>query len=296
MASGLHIGDGYAEYGMSNCALTRREEEMRRSSAGSAGSAGANGVHGNHCATPQGHGTQAHMTSGNMRPKIMDITVFSVPYGYTCSGLPLFLQYGTQAAYETAKRVMATMSYINCSASQSTCSTGYNNNGQSGKGFEYEEEGWQELNKVPMPVVAYEGREDGRYVMRNGYGSEENWRNGYEGEEPRWESRKRARLNWTDDLHRRFVKAVEVLGVEKAVPTSIMRIMNEEGLTRENVASHLQKYRGMLKKEEEDKEREMLLKAAKMGMMKQGRPVSDEDVLEEVRKSVQGEEGKEGKL
>ncbi|MCO5603186.1 hypothetical protein L7F22_057333 [Adiantum nelumboides] len=61
-------------------------------------------------------------------------------------------------------------------------------------------------------------------------------------------SLKRARVNWTVDLHQRFVKAVNQLGVEKAVPKKVLDVMNVKGLTRENVASHLQKYRLYLKR------------------------------------------------
>lgn len=62
------------------------------------------------------------------------------------------------------------------------------------------------------------------------------------------ELRKRPRLVWTPALHERFVDAVQKLGVKTAVPKSIMKLMNVEGLTRENVASHLQKYRQHLKR------------------------------------------------
>ena len=54
---------------------------------------------------------------------------------------------------------------------------------------------------------------------------------------------KRPRLVWTQALHQRFVEAVKSLGDRKAVPKNIMQHMAVEGLTRENVASHLQKYR-----------------------------------------------------
>lgn len=60
---------------------------------------------------------------------------------------------------------------------------------------------------------------------------------------------KRPRLVWTPRLHRVFEAAVQKLGVDKAVPKTIMQLMNVEGLTRENVASHLQKYRLQLKKQ-----------------------------------------------
>ncbi|OIW03715.1 hypothetical protein TanjilG_29750 [Lupinus angustifolius] len=59
---------------------------------------------------------------------------------------------------------------------------------------------------------------------------------------------KRPRLVWTPQLHKRFVDVVAHLGIQNAVPKTIMQLMNVEGLTRENVASHLQKYRLYLKR------------------------------------------------
>lgn len=56
-------------------------------------------------------------------------------------------------------------------------------------------------------------------------------------------SKKKTKVDWTADLHRRFVQAVEYLGVEQAIPSRILEVMKVEGLTRHNVASHLQKYR-----------------------------------------------------
>ncbi|KAI3918555.1 hypothetical protein MKX01_041875 [Papaver californicum] len=56
-------------------------------------------------------------------------------------------------------------------------------------------------------------------------------------------SRKKMKVDWTQDLHKRFVKAVEQLGVDQAIPSRILELMKVEGLTRHNVASHLQKYR-----------------------------------------------------
>ncbi|ONK67570.1 uncharacterized protein A4U43_C05F1410 [Asparagus officinalis] len=59
---------------------------------------------------------------------------------------------------------------------------------------------------------------------------------------------KKQRVVWTCELHQQFVAAVEQLGVEKAVPKKILELMNNPTLTRENVASHLQKYRLYLKR------------------------------------------------
>ncbi|KAI3771828.1 hypothetical protein L6452_02997 [Arctium lappa] len=61
-------------------------------------------------------------------------------------------------------------------------------------------------------------------------------------------SQKKPRVVWSIDLHRKFVAAVDQLGNEKAMPRRILDLMNVDGLTRENVASHLQKYRLYLKR------------------------------------------------
>ncbi|XP_042421506.1 two-component response regulator ORR26-like isoform X1 [Zingiber officinale] len=54
---------------------------------------------------------------------------------------------------------------------------------------------------------------------------------------------KKARVVWSVDLHQKFVNAVNQIGFEKVGPKKILDLMNVPGLTRENVASHLQKYR-----------------------------------------------------
>ncbi|XP_073140302.1 transcription factor PCL1-like [Henckelia pumila] len=59
---------------------------------------------------------------------------------------------------------------------------------------------------------------------------------------------KKSRLVWTPQLHKRFVEVVTHLGLKNAMPKTIMQLMNVEGLTRENVASHLQKYRLYIKR------------------------------------------------
>lgn len=55
--------------------------------------------------------------------------------------------------------------------------------------------------------------------------------------------KRKIKVDWTQDLHRRFVQAVEQLGVDKAVPSRILELMGVNCLTRHNIASHLQKYR-----------------------------------------------------
>eukprot|EP00898_Chlorokybus_atmophyticus_P003230 jgi/Chlat1/3908/Chrsp26S04021 len=59
---------------------------------------------------------------------------------------------------------------------------------------------------------------------------------------------KKPRVVWSVELHQQFVNAVNQLGIDKAVPKRILDLMNVQGLTRENVASHLQKYRLYLKR------------------------------------------------
>ncbi|XP_021994877.1 two-component response regulator ARR2 isoform X1 [Helianthus annuus] len=55
-------------------------------------------------------------------------------------------------------------------------------------------------------------------------------------------SLKKPRVVWSVELHQQFVAAVNQLGIDKAVPKKILELMNVPGLTRENVASHLQTF------------------------------------------------------
>ncbi|CAN0888873.1 Two-component response regulator ORR24, partial [Linum grandiflorum] len=63
------------------------------------------------------------------------------------------------------------------------------------------------------------------------------------------------RMVWTQDLHDKFLRAINFLGTSSnIVPTKILECMlrmGVEGITRENVASHLQKYRMQLRRQEE---------------------------------------------
>ncbi|PUZ47963.1 hypothetical protein GQ55_7G207900 [Panicum hallii var. hallii] len=56
--------------------------------------------------------------------------------------------------------------------------------------------------------------------------------------------RTKIRRRWTTEMHDRFIDAVNQLGgCENAKPKAILDIMNVEGLTRDQVKSHLQKYK-----------------------------------------------------
>ncbi|KAL5074423.1 hypothetical protein RYX36_013407 [Vicia faba] len=75
---------------------------------------------------------------------------------------------------------------------------------------------------------------------------DEDKENGNDNEDP--SAQKKPRVVWSVELHRKFVAAVNHLGIDKAVPKKILDMMNVENITRENVASHLQKYRLYLKR------------------------------------------------
>ena len=61
----------------------------------------------------------------------------------------------------------------------------------------------------------------------------------------------KTRFVWSAELHARFEQAVAKLGVDRAKPQAISQLMGVEGdnaPTRQNIKSHLQKYRLLLKK------------------------------------------------
>ncbi|XP_052303066.1 two-component response regulator ARR14-like isoform X2 [Populus trichocarpa] len=62
---------------------------------------------------------------------------------------------------------------------------------------------------------------------------------------------KKRKLVWTNELHNRFLQAIRILGIDGAHPKKILQHMNVPGLKKENVSSHLQKYRLYLKREQD---------------------------------------------
>jgi len=82
------------------------------------------------------------------------------------------------------------------------------------------------------------------------YEEEEEEERGNDNDDPT--AQKKPRVLWTHELHNKFLAAVDHLGVERAVPKKILDLMNVDKLTRENVASHLQKFRVALKKVSDD--------------------------------------------
>ncbi|CAH8299591.1 unnamed protein product [Eruca vesicaria subsp. sativa] len=69
---------------------------------------------------------------------------------------------------------------------------------------------------------------------------------------------KKRRVVWDIELRKKFLDAVEDLGPD-AVPKKILERMNVVGMTRENVASHLQKHRKKTQKEKDDEKNQSLL-------------------------------------
>ncbi|XP_047331972.1 two-component response regulator ORR24-like [Impatiens glandulifera] len=56
-------------------------------------------------------------------------------------------------------------------------------------------------------------------------------------------SKKKTCTAWTEELHAKFIAAIDELGEGRCYPKEILQLMNVKGLTRMQVASHLQKCR-----------------------------------------------------
>ncbi|KAJ7975658.1 Two-component response regulator like [Quillaja saponaria] len=100
------------------------------------------------------------------------------------------------------------------------------------------------INSVDhVSIVNEEKHEKKKYNKRKG--TEMTKEDQYEGTSM---APKKAKVVWTNSLHNRFLMAIRHTGLDRAVPKRILEFMNVPGLTRENVASHLQKYRIFLRK------------------------------------------------
>ncbi|KAL4595255.1 hypothetical protein ACB092_12G077900 [Castanea dentata] len=121
---------------------------------------------------------------------------------------------GKSVAIEDVKNIPAKSSVVSCENKQSAASS-----------VNQEKQDKKDSKRKGAPK---KGKEDGNQKSRG--------------------ARKRPKVVWTTSLHNRFLEAIKHIGLDKAVPKRILEIMNVRGLTRENVASHLQKYRLFLKK------------------------------------------------
>ncbi|KAI3420565.1 rRNA adenine N(6)-methyltransferase [Psidium guajava] len=62
---------------------------------------------------------------------------------------------------------------------------------------------------------------------------------------------KKTKLTWTNELHEKFLRAIQFLGIDRAYPKTILQHMNVPGLRKQSVSSHLQKYRRSLKRDQD---------------------------------------------
>ncbi|XP_011100813.1 two-component response regulator ARR2 isoform X2 [Sesamum indicum] len=121
------------------------------------------------------------------------------------------------------------------------------------KKHEWKEKDFEQSGSVDEVERQHKPPEDVDYSSS---ANEGNWKNSKKrkDEEDEAEERddsstlKKPRVVWSVELHQQFVTAVNQLGIDKAVPKKILELMNVPGLTRENVASHLQKYRLYLRR------------------------------------------------
>lgn len=88
---------------------------------------------------------------------------------------------------------------------------------------------------------------NGGVVVEQGKGvgnSSEGQTNGTNNSSNTNQTHRKARRCWSPDLHRRFVNALQMLGGSQvATPKQIRELMKVDGLTNDEVKSHLQKYR-----------------------------------------------------
>ncbi|XP_051123021.1 two-component response regulator ORR24-like isoform X2 [Andrographis paniculata] len=83
-----------------------------------------------------------------------------------------------------------------------------------------------------------------------------------------YSSSKKAKVVWNDELHSRFLAAIGSIGLERSVPKKILEVMNVPGLTRDNIASHLQKYRLFLRRVSEESQKMQYCLAETAGLMR----------------------------
>ncbi|XP_074294751.1 uncharacterized protein LOC141622636 [Silene latifolia] len=73
------------------------------------------------------------------------------------------------------------------------------------------------------------------------------------------ENCKKERMKWTDELKEKFIRIVESLGgIDRAQPKKILELMDEPDLTREQIASHLQKVRKNWKEKQNNEQNSLV--------------------------------------
>ncbi|KAJ0254138.1 Transcription activator GLK1 [Hirschfeldia incana] len=172
---------------------------------------------------------------------LLDIIDFDDLFGVAGDALPDLEMDPEIVGGELSDHINAssTISTTTSSSAEKTDSQGKTNKkGISGKGEEVVSK--RDHNETPAVETAVNYDDDSGCKRKHSSvssGSTKN--NGISNNE----GKRKVKVDWTPELHRRFVEAVEQLGLEKAVPSRILELMGVHCLTRHNVASHLQKYR-----------------------------------------------------
>uniref|UniRef100_A0A1J3IH01 Transcription activator GLK1 n=1 Tax=Noccaea caerulescens TaxID=107243 RepID=A0A1J3IH01_NOCCA len=166
---------------------------------------------------------------------LLDIIDFDDLFGVAGDVLPDLEIDPEILAGEFSDHMNASSTITTTSSSEKTDSQGEANKGISGKSEEVVSKRDEDEIAV-AETVNYDGNSDRKRRYSSSGASKNNRISNNEG-------KRKVKVDWTPELHRRFVEAVEQLGVEKAVPSRILELMGVHCLTRHNVASHLQKYR-----------------------------------------------------
>ncbi|XP_022746494.1 transcription factor HHO6-like isoform X2 [Durio zibethinus] len=88
-----------------------------------------------------------------------------------------------------------------------------------------------------------------RAVSSSAPNAQSNFRSGqqslshHQQQQQQQQTARKQRRCWSPELHRRFVNALQQLGGSQATPKQIRELMQVDGLTNDEVKSHLQKYR-----------------------------------------------------
>ncbi|KAF8663120.1 hypothetical protein HU200_055720 [Digitaria exilis] len=107
-----------------------------------------------------------------------------------------------------------------------------------------------ELALAPAEKDVAEGERKPYLEANGGLGARRDVQNGVkpapdgQAAPPPPQTHRKARRCWSPELHRRFVNALQILGgAQVATPKQIRELMKVDGLTNDEVKSHLQKYR-----------------------------------------------------
>ncbi|KAL8192396.1 hypothetical protein R6Q57_027579 [Mikania cordata] len=108
-----------------------------------------------------------------------------------------------------------------------------------------------EMNNLWAAALAREKSKkelsSGKILLKENEGSERMKKD----DEQHGNREKKPRVVWSKEMHQKFLEAIAQLGEDKAFPKKIVELMNVPGLTRANVASHLQKHRFCMKRARE---------------------------------------------